>query len=139
MTDDTPFTLDERLLAGSLRVASWPLCEVLLKDEARHLWVLLVPRRAGVRELFELTLEDRGQLMHESCTLGAAMMQMTRADKLNVAAIGNVVSQLHVHHVARSTSDADWPAPFFGAAPPRPRSPEDLQALAERLRAIPVS
>lgn len=108
------FILHDRLAADSTRICSLPLCEVLLMNDARFPWCILVPRRAGMRDIIDLAAADIDQLNRESVALQRAMRMLFTPDKLNVAAIGNLVSQLHVHHVARYCGDSEWPAPVWG-------------------------
>lgn len=108
------FTLDERLAADTLPVADLPLCRVLLMNDARYPWAILVPRYASISEVFELSAADQQQLWREATGLGEAMMTALGGDKLNIATLGNVVSQLHVHVVIRRRTDAAWPAPVWG-------------------------
>lgn len=108
------FTLDERLTADTLPVAELPLSRVLLMNDARYPWVILVPRHAAISEVFELSANDQQQLWREATQLGDAMKTALGGDKINIATLGNVVSQLHVHVVVRRHSDATWPAPVWG-------------------------
>src|SRR5690606_75719 len=114
------FSLHPRIEADSVRVGALPLCEVRLHRDGRYPWVVLVPRRPDIREIHELALADRRQLMDESCAVAEAMQRLFSADKMNVAALGNLVPQLHVHSVARFVGDDAWPAPIWGAHPMRP-------------------
>lgn len=114
------FTLDERLAADTLPVADLPLCRVLLMNDARYPWVILVPRHAAISEVFELSGTDQQQLWREAALLGEAMKTALGGDKLNIAALGNAVSQLHVHVVIRRRTDATWPAPVWGNGSPEP-------------------
>lgn len=129
------FTLDPRLTADCVVLGDAPLCRWLLMNDARYPWCILVPRRAGVREIFELDAADRAALLAESVQLGQAMMQAFRGDKLNVAALGNVVAQLHVHHVVRHHGDAAWPAPVWGRGAAVAYGAEALAATQRQLRA----
>ncbi len=129
----TEFTLDERLRADTVHLASWPLCEVLLMNDAQYPWLILVPRVAGVRELYELSSEQRQQLDAESTLLGQGMMEAFSGHKLNVAALGNVVAQLHIHHIVRFEDDAAWPAPIWGKLP---SLAYDEEGLARRRTAL---
>ena len=95
------FALDPRLVADCHWVGDLALSRVLLFDDCRYPWVLLVPRRANVTELFQLAHEDRLTLLDESCRLGELLMATFRGDKLNIGALGNLVPQLHLHHVVR--------------------------------------
>lgn len=108
------FTLHERLAADTVRIGSLPLSELLLMNDARFPWCILVPRRAGMRDVIDLAQTDIEQLHRESIALQRALRELFRPDKLNVAAIGNLVPQLHVHHVARFATDSEWPAPVWG-------------------------
>jgi diadenosine tetraphosphate (Ap4A) HIT family hydrolase len=112
--------LHPRLAGDCLRLGAFPLCELLLMNDARYPWYILVPRREQVREIFELAEADQRQLLHESSQLSRAMAEALAPDKLNIAAIGNIVPQLHIHHVARFRDDAAWPAPVWGHGTPKP-------------------
>ena len=120
------FALHPQLAADCAAVGDWPLCRLLLMNDAQYPWFILVPRRAGMREIYELAEPDQQQLWRESAQLGRALMQAFAGDKLNIAALGNMVPQLHVHHIVRYRSDAAWPAPVFGKHPPQPYRPEQL-------------
>ena len=113
------FELDERLAADTLPIADLPLSRVLLMNDARYPWVVLVPRQASISEVFELSANDQQQLWREATQLGAAMKTALKGDKVNIASLGNLVSQLHVHIVIRQHSDATWPAPVCGTLLPR--------------------
>lgn len=130
------FELHPQLAADTLRIGALPLCEVLLMNDARYPWLILVPRRAGVREIFELTDEDQRQLQRESSTLALHLAQEFSADKMNIAALGNVVPQLHVHHIVRYRSDAAWPAPVWGKHPAVPYTAEQRAAMETKLEKI---
>jgi diadenosine tetraphosphate (Ap4A) HIT family hydrolase len=130
---DAPFVLHPRLAADTFELRRWPLCSVLAMNDARYPWCILVPRRAGVREIYELPVADQQQLLRESSALGRALMQAFGGTKLNVAALGNVVSQLHVHHVVRFEHDAAWPGPVWGRHPPEPYDESARRTFVERL------
>ncbi len=108
------FELDERLANDTVWLGDLPLCRVLLMRDANYPWLILVPRRSGMRELCELTDADQQQFMRESSAVAKVLMQLFSADKLNIAALGNMVPQLHIHHIARFTDDAAWPKPIWG-------------------------
>ena len=114
------FEIDPRLEADTFPLADLPLCRALLMNDARYPWVGLVPRVASVSEVFELSQEEQAQLWQEATQLGAAMKEAFQGDKLNIATLGNVVSQLHIHLVVRYTDDASWPAPVWGNGTPKP-------------------
>ncbi len=129
-----PFVLDERLATSCHRLGVFELCTVLLMNDASYPWFILVPQRPGVREIYELAEPDQLLLLHESVALGRALMATFCGDKLNVAALGNVVPQLHVHHIVRFAGDAAWPAPVWGKAPARPYSATELDVRVSALR-----
>ncbi|WP_300616420.1 HIT family protein [Dokdonella sp.] len=108
------FPLDPRLAADTLPIGELPLSRLLLMNDARWPWLILVPRIAGARELIDLDGDDRTALMDELTRVGRALEFLLQPDKLNVAALGNVVSQLHVHVIARYATDAAWPNPVWG-------------------------
>ena len=106
--------LDPRLAADTHPVGDLPLSRLLLMDDARFPWLILVPRIAGARELIDLDESDQHTLLSEVAAVGRAFEALLKPDKLNIAALGNVVAQLHVHVIARYASDAVWPHPVWG-------------------------
>ena len=131
MSED--FALDPQLARESVFVADRVLCRVLLMDDARFPWLVLVPRRAGLVELFDLDARERTLLFDELEQAARALRSVASSAKLNVGALGNVVRQLHVHVVARREGDAAWPGPVWGHGP---RRPYDESARATRVSAI---
>lgn len=127
-TDDV--ALDPRLAADSHPVARLALCELRLMDDAHYPWLVLVPRVPGARELIDLDGDARRQLTDEIDRAARLLRDCFRPDKLNVAALGNLVPQLHVHVIARFRDDPAWPAPVWGRVPARPYDPD---ALADRI------
>jgi diadenosine tetraphosphate (Ap4A) HIT family hydrolase len=127
------FVLDPRLAADSLPLASLALSELRLMDDARWPWLLLVPRVAGASELLDLDRAQRLQLLEELDACARALRDCVRCDKLNIAALGNVVAQLHVHVVARRRDDAAWPRPVWGVGSTQPWLPGARDALREAL------
>ncbi len=117
------FELDPRLAQSSLTIGRFPLSLLLLSRDANFPWFLLVPRRAAVTEIYQLETADQRQLLAESAHLSRVLMREFAGDKLNVAALGNQVPQLHVHHVVRYRDDPAWPDPIWGAVPSRPYGP----------------
>jgi len=109
------FELDARLAADTHVVGDLELSRVLLMDDARFAWLIVVPRRAGMRDLIDLALDDQHVLLREIGRCAHALRDMDKPDKLNIAALGNVVAQLHVHVIARHQHDAAWPRPVWGA------------------------
>jgi diadenosine tetraphosphate (Ap4A) HIT family hydrolase len=126
-------TIDARLLQDCELLGRFPLCHLLLMRDANYPWLVLVPDRDGVREIHHLEDADRQQLLRESVLVSALLEEQFRPDKLNVAALGNVVAQLHVHHIVRYRTDPAWPAPVWGRVPARPYAAEVLAVLSERL------
>src|SRR5690242_14029508 len=110
-----PFTLHPTLARDTVDVIRLPLCRVLLMNDRRFPWLLLVPERESIREIHELTPADRAQLIAEIAQAGQVLTHLVQPDKLNVGALGNIVPQLHVHIVARRTTDAAWPGPVWGS------------------------
>ena len=134
--------LDPLIARDTVPVGDMPLCRVLLIKDANYPWLLLVPRRDKAVEITDLDTIEQAQLMSEIAHAGRTLKALTGCDKINVAALGNVVSQLHVHVIARSRGDAAWPKPVWNAVPPRDyeqRALDKLMAsLRERLTLKPV-
>ena len=130
------FELDPRLAADTFLVDETPLSRVLLMNDARYPWLILVPRRSDVTEPFELSEVDQAQLWQESMRLGEAMKAHFSADKLNIAALGNQVAQLHVHHIARFHTDDAWPGQVWGVGSAAPYSDAARDALIDELRSL---
>jgi diadenosine tetraphosphate (Ap4A) HIT family hydrolase len=128
------WTLDPLLARDTRPVGDMPLCRVLLIDDANYPWLLLVPRRPETVEILDLEYIEQMQLMSEVTAAARVMKEMTRCDKINVAALGNVVSQMHVHVIARSRGDAAWPRPVWNAVPARPYEAAAADKLIETLR-----
>lgn len=127
------FHLHERLAADTVEVTRWPLCRVLLMNDRSYPWLILVPQCAGVREIHQLAAADRARLTEEVAAAARALEAEWGADKMNVAALGNLVPQLHVHVIARFRSDAAWPRPVWGVAPPEAYDAEGMAAIMARL------
>ncbi len=124
------WALHPQLEQDTAPVGDLPLSHLAVNNDANFPWLLLVPRRPGAREIIDLDEKDQRQLMVEIARISGALKDITACHKLNVAAIGNVVPQLHVHIVARRPDDPAWPKPVWGAAPARPYD------LAERERFV---
>lgn len=129
------FHLDPRLAADTLVVGELALCRVLLMNDARYPWLILVPRRAGLAELIELEGDDRARASAETDRVARALKALTGCDKLNVAALGNMVRQLHIHVLARFEGDAAWPGPVWGRGVAEPYAQEAAELFIARLRA----
>ena len=126
--------LHPRLQQDCLLLGRFALCRLLLMLDANYPWFILVPDREDISEIFQLSGEDQVQLLRESSRLSAVLAEHFHADKLNIAALGNVVPQLHVHHVVRYRDDPAWPAPVWGHLPARRYTPEGLSAVLDTLR-----
>ena len=136
--DPAPYELHPQLAADTHPLASLELCDLRLMDDANYPWLVLVPRVAGARELVELADQQRHLLTDEIDLASRLLRDRFRPFKLNVAALGNLVPQLHVHVIARFEDDPAWPAPVWGRVAARPYTPEALVArirlLEDRLR-----
>ena len=126
--------LDPLLDRDTTPVGDMPLCRVLLIKDATYPWLLLVPRRHLAVEITDLNMIEQAQLMSEVAHASRVLKAHTGCDKINVAALGNVVSQLHVHVIARSRGDAAWPRPVWNAVPPRDYDQKALDKLLATLR-----
>ena len=111
------FRLNSRLQADTLSVGDQPLSRMLLMNDARYPWAILVPRITGATEIHHLSERDRQQLMIESCELSEFITQNFPVTKMNVAVLGNIVPQLHMHHIGRNETDPAWPGPVWGHSP----------------------
>lgn len=136
----TAFAADPALNAGSLAVTDWPLCQVRLQDDARFPWLILIPRVPGTVEIEHLSSEDRTRLLDEGLRAGRLIRRMGEAlerpvDKLNMAALGNVTAQLHLHVIGRRRDDPVWPDPVWGRGTPQPWTASGREALMAMIRA----
>jgi len=130
------FTLDPRLAADTVHAGDLALCRVLLMDDARFPWLVLVPRRPDVAEITDLSAEDAHALMDEMRLATGVMLELAKPDKVNVAALGNVVPQLHVHVIGRFLSDPAWPRPVWGVGEARPYPHHARAQMVERIGAL---
>ncbi len=132
--DPPAFVLDPRLAADGPLIVDWPACRIHLKDDSRFPWLVLVPRIAGAVELFDLAEAERAAVLDEVMRSARAMKALWPDSKINVAALGNIVRQLHIHVVVRHEGDAAWPgAPWI--PDPRPYGEAERATLIGRLRA----
>ncbi len=127
------FTLHPQLAADTNLVASLSLCECLLMNDSRFCWLILVPRLPGLRDLHEIPAAHRGQLFEEIDAASRALGIAGAPYKINVAALGNQVEQLHIHVIARHRDDPAWPDPVWGSGAAVPYSAGDRQALSDAL------
>ena len=123
-----PFALHPQLAKDCHRLGHFELGLLLLMNDAQYPWFILVPQRERLREIHQLADADQLLLLRESVALSRALMTAFRGDKLNLAALGNLVPQLHVHHIVRSKTDPAWPAPVWGRHLPKPYTPGELAA-----------
>ena len=130
------FELHTQLEKDTVPIGDLDLCRVLLMNDSNYPWLILVPRRADVGEIFQLTAVDQQQLMAEVSAVSAALAGHYHADKINVAALGNVVPQLHVHVIARYLDDVAWPRPVWNAQVPRKYVDDVLAATVTELREL---
>ncbi|PKQ42400.1 HIT family protein [Pseudomonas sp. YY-1] len=130
------FALDSRLQQDCLVIGDFPLCRLLLMNDSNYPWFILVPRREEVSELFQLDADDQRQLWQETTLLAETLKDIFAADKMNVATLGNVVSQLHMHVIVRRLEDASWPAPVWGRHPAQPYSEQQAGQVVDKLRSV---
>jgi diadenosine tetraphosphate (Ap4A) HIT family hydrolase len=128
------FALHPQLAADGLFLVDWPLCRVLRMDDAVYPWLILVPRLIEAREIVDLSAADRVRLMDEIAWASQALKDLQRPDKINVAALGNVVPQLHIHVLGRFKDDPSWPKPIWGLAAPIRFDPADAAREVETWR-----
>lgn len=128
--------LHPRLVADTVSVCRLGLCHVLLMKDANYPWLILVPDRENITEIFELEATDRATLTEEIAFVSSRLKTAFSADKINVAALGNMVPQLHVHVIARFQADPAWPSPVWGKVPAAPFGEGDLDRWLEGLRDI---
>jgi diadenosine tetraphosphate (Ap4A) HIT family hydrolase len=134
MTSTAPWFLHEQLARDTVAIGELPLSRALLMDDANYPWLVLVPRRPAAIEILDLGEAEQTRLMGEIALLARALKETTGCDKLNIAAIGNVVPQLHIHIVARNRNDAAWPRPVWGAVPPRAYEPVAQRRLIQAMQ-----
>jgi diadenosine tetraphosphate (Ap4A) HIT family hydrolase len=133
-SDASAWSLHSQLKKDTIDIGDLPLCKVLVIKDANYPWLLLVPRREGAVEIIDLDEVAQGQLMTEISRVSRALKEITKCDKLNVAALGNLVPQLHIHVIARRTSDAAWPRPVWGVMQPLAHDAEEVQNFINALR-----
>lgn len=132
------FELHSDLKRDGIVLGEFPLSLVLLINDSAYPWFVLVPRRNGIKDAVDLELADYQQLSEESRLLSIALKQVFAAEKLNVAALGNMTPQFHVHHIVRSSSDGAWPKPIWGFQPLTPYTSEEIDSVRKRLAAVNI-
>ena len=130
---ETTFKLHPQLATDGIELADFPLCKLLLCNDSAYPWFILVPKVADISEIYQLDWQQQQQLLNESSLLSELLMQVFTGYKMNVAALGNVVEQLHVHHVVRFKDDAQWPKPIWGQQALTPYSDEEIATLKAKL------
>jgi len=127
------FSLHPQLANDCFELAEFPLCKLLLCNDSAYPWFILVPKVNDITDIYQLDWQQQQQLLNESSLLSEVLMQVFSGDKMNVAALGNVVAQLHVHHVVRYKNDVSWPKPIWGQQALTPYSNDELVSLKEQL------
>lgn len=130
------FQLHPQLTQDGRDMGRLGLCRLLLMDDSQYPWFILVPERHDISEVHQLEAADRARLWEESALLSRALVQGFAPDKLNIAALGNVVPQLHVHHIARYRHDPAWPAPVWGKLPPKPYYGAEVEKLRKLMQSL---
>lgn len=127
------FTLAPELERDCIELADWPLCKVLLMNDSQYPWFILVPRKEGLKEIIDLSEHEQVTLTQESAKLSCMLKTVFKPHKLNVAALGNMVPQLHIHHIARFEDDPAWPKPVWGVNPSVPYTDEQIEKIKASL------
>ena len=130
MENSESFTVHHRLKEDTIEIARLELSHVLLMKDSSFPWIVLVPQRQGVQEVYELSFEDRSLLIEEIAAASEIIQQLYSPDKINIGALGNLVPQLHIHVIGRFRTDRAWPGPVWGAGPARPYADEELAAAS---------
>lgn len=130
------FTLHPKLEADCIYLGKLALCRVLLMNDQQYPWLILVPERHNITEIYQLDIKAQQQLIHESSYIAEQLNTHYNADKINIAALGNQVPQLHIHHVVRYKTDKAWPAPIWGAFDAKPYSEQQLSKKVTELEQI---
>jgi diadenosine tetraphosphate (Ap4A) HIT family hydrolase len=134
MNADSEWSLDPQLARDTVPIGDLPLSRVLLMNDANYPWLILVPRQPGMVEIVDLAGADQAELMREINHVGCALKKLTACDKLNVAALGNTVRQLHVHVIARFAGDPAGARPVWGVVPGKPYDEAALSRFAREMQ-----
>ena len=134
MSASPAWSLNSQLEKDTINIGDLPLSRVLVIKDANYPWLLLVPRRPDATDITDLSEIEQAQLMTEINRVARALKDITKPDKLNIAALGNVVPQLHVHIIARRTTDAAWPRPVWGVVPALAHDPQEVERFIAELR-----
>ncbi len=130
------FTLHPRLAADTYRLGDLPLSRLILMNDKRFPWLILVPRQQEIREIIDLPPPERAILIEEIAGVSTALKAITKCGKLNVGALGNMVPQLHIHVIARFEGDAAWPGPVWGSGPPAAYQTQEAERLIDEVRGL---
>jgi len=128
------FTLHHRLQEDTTEIIHLELSRVLLMNDSSFPWLILVPERQGVQEVYELSIEDRSVLIEEIAVASEIIQRLYFPDKINIGALGNLVPQLHIHVIGRFRTDRAWPGPVWGTGPARPYADEGLDAVSAGIK-----
>ena len=128
------FTLHHRLQEDTIEIIRLKLSRVLLMNDSSFPWIVLVPEREGVQEVYELSIEDRSVLIEEIAAASEIIRQLYSPDKINIGALGNLVPQLHIHVIGRFRTDRAWPGPVWGSGPARPYQTEKLETVCAGIK-----
>jgi diadenosine tetraphosphate (Ap4A) HIT family hydrolase len=127
------FQLHPRLQQDTITIGRFKLSQLLMINDSLYPWFVLVPQRDNVTEVYQLDEYDRQQLQQESCLLAEKLNEIYHADKMNIAAIGNIVPQLHIHHIVRFKNDVSWPKPIWGQQALTAYSQEEIENIKQKL------
>lgn len=128
------FVLDSKLKSDTFFIADLKISQLLLMNDANYVWTILVPRKPNLTELVDLSFDEQSEVLREINLVSKILQKNFSAEKLNIAALGNVVSQLHIHVIARKKNDATFPKPVWGNAPAKPYAQKDAQDLIEKIQ-----
>jgi diadenosine tetraphosphate (Ap4A) HIT family hydrolase len=135
----TPVSLHPQLQKDGIVMGDFPLSRLLLLNDARYPWFVLVPRRPKITEIYQLSEADQLQLLRESSQLSRFLMEGFNGDKLNIGALGNLVPQLHIHHIVRYRSDEAWPGPVWGVGTAVPFLDDEVEIVREKCQVLGLS
>ncbi len=128
------FQLHSRLAQNCVELGGYQLCRLLLMNDSRYRWLILVPQKPEISEIYQLSTADQNRLIQESSLLSRQLAECFDADKMNIAALGNVVPQLHIHHIVRYRNDPAWPQPIWGQGETKPYTEYELGEVIARLK-----
>ncbi|GHF96644.1 HIT domain-containing protein [Thalassotalea marina] len=127
------FELNEILQRDTIEIIDFPLCKLLLMNDSQYPWFVLVPRVNGIEDIYQMEWQEQQQFLNESSMLSEVLMQLFKGTKMNVAALGNVCPQLHIHHVVRFNTDKAWPKPVWGQFAMQPYTEPQIEEIKAKL------